>query len=317
MVDNPEDASSDTGPESQLKSAPEQALDAIGLLIVEQKPGFRDGDVISAEAVARRTGVSKATGRDVIQALSQMRLVQITPRVGATVQKPEEWNMLDPSVIDWRLQLRSSRLVRRALAELRDVLEPAAARFAAQRATADVCQELYWLAEDLFEIGHRKPFTEADRKQFRDVDGRFHTALLAASGNEAFRSLAHVVVGVMNYRIDRQWAGDQHRARPAQLPSGDVPDFPNSPEPIALWLHRCLARAVVHGQPEAAYAFSRGQLAEIDDGLLLDAELRAAIVAGFDSIELTAAERQEARDVFDTCLQEARERQRRRTGWDQ
>lgn len=75
--------------------------------------------------------------------------------------------------------------------------------------------------------------------------------------------------------------------------------------------------AVVHGQPEAAYAFSRGQLAEIDDGLLLDAELRAVIKAGFDSIELTAAERQEARDVFDACLQQARKRQRSRTGWDQ
>lgn len=317
MVDNPKDAGSDTDPESQPKSALEQALDAIGLLITKQEPGFRPGDVLSAEGVAKHAGVSKAIGRDVIQALSQMRLLRITPRVGATVQKPEEWNMLDPCVIDWRLQLHSSRLVRRALAELRNAIEPAAVRFAAERATADMGQELYWLAEDLFEIGHRKPFTEADRKQFRDVDGRFHTALLAASGNEAFRSLAHIVVQAMNYRIDRQWAGDQHRARPAQLPSGDVPDFPNSPEPIALWLHRCLARAVVHGQPEAASAFSRGQLAEIDDGLLLDAELRAAIVTGFDSIELTAAERQKVRDVFDTCLREARERQRRRTGWDQ
>ncbi len=88
------------------------------------------------------------------------------------------------------------------------------------------------------------------------------------------------------------------------------------PTMIALWFHRCQARAIVHGQPAAAEAFTRGLLAEIDDELLTDAQLRASINVGLDDIELPANDRRQVRDMLEAALREARERRQKQLGWD-
>src|ERR1700676_2504963 len=134
------------GPE-QEKITHQQALDTVGRPVVAGAPGYQPGDALSAETLAKRAGISKAAARYVVQALSQMRLLEIVPRVGATVQNLTEWNMLEPAVIGWRREQLAPRHVRRSLTELRAAVEPAAARLAAMRAPASLCRDVLNLEE--------------------------------------------------------------------------------------------------------------------------------------------------------------------------
>jgi DNA-binding FadR family transcriptional regulator len=295
----------------------QDALDQVGQRIITGAPGYRPKDVLSADTVADKLALSKPMARDVLQALHHMKLMRIQPRHGAVIQPWPEWDMLHPTVIRWRLADPSSRRhAQRSLAELRGVLEPEAARLAARRASAEVCYELINLADELDDIGRSGDFTdEAVRQRFREVDATFHTTLLTASGNEAFRSLAHPVVEAMNHRIDREWAGRAEAAESgAPRPAGRVQMFPPRPAAIAMSFHRCMARAVSQGLPDAAVAFTRALLAEIDGELLTDATLRTSVRHGLADLDLPAEEQRSIESELDEALRTARSRRTERHG---
>ena len=186
--------------------------------------------------------------------------------------------VFDPDVIKQWLDV-TPRPTMRSLTELRRAIEPLAALLAAQRAPADVCRELVLLSRQLQELGEDDRFSEDNpagwriRRDYQDVDARFHQALLKGSQNELFYALKDPVGQALNYRIDREWEGDRGPGSGA----GGTKRFPPSPAPLAPWLHRGLAAAVEQGLPSAAETFSRAILAEIAadplplaDGIALD-----------------------------------------------
>src|ERR1700688_3400068 len=91
--------------EGRLRGSTRVTVDRLGRLIVLSQPGYRPGQVVSLEMVARETGVSRAMAREVLQVLHQKRLVGLQPRVGATVRPVEQWDVFDPDVIEWRLHV--------------------------------------------------------------------------------------------------------------------------------------------------------------------------------------------------------------------
>jgi DNA-binding FadR family transcriptional regulator len=238
------------------------SIDHFGRLIVTGRPGYRPGQVISLEMVSEEAGVSRAMAREVLQVLHQKRLVGLQPRVGATVRPVEQWDVFDPDVINWRLEI-APRFQMRSLTEMRQAIEPSAAFLAAERASADVCRDLVSLSLQLQELGGDKGFGRDDqegervREAYRDADAQFHRALLKGSQNEMFSALADPVEQALNYRIQRELEGSRGRG------SGGNKLFPRKPEPLALWLHRGLAAAVEQGHPSAAEAFSRAILVEV------------------------------------------------------
>ena len=117
------------------------SVDHFGRLIVTGRPGYRPGQVISLEMVSEEADVSRAMAREVLQVLHQKRLVGLQPRVGATVRHVEQWDVFDPDVIEWRLDV-APRFQMRSLSEVRQAIEPSAAFLAAERAPADVCRDL-------------------------------------------------------------------------------------------------------------------------------------------------------------------------------
>ncbi len=186
--------------------------------------------------------------------------------------------VFDPDVIKQWLDV-TPRPTMRSLTELRRAIEPPAAFLAAQRAPAAVCRELVLLSRQLKELGEDGRFSEDNpagqriRRDYQDVDARFHQALLKGSQNEMFYALKDPVGQALSYRIHREWEGDRGPGSGA----GGTKRFPPSPAPLALWLHRGLAAAVEQGLPAAAETFSRAILAEIAadplplaDGIALD-----------------------------------------------
>src|SRR5688572_27093620 len=129
------DKSSMTAGRERGRGSTAATVDRLGLLIVSSPLDYRPGKVISLEMVMREVGVSRAMAREVLQVLHQKRLVGLQPRIGARVRPVEQWDVFDPKVIEWRLQV-APRFQMRSLTEVREAIEPKAALLAAQRASA-------------------------------------------------------------------------------------------------------------------------------------------------------------------------------------
>ena len=195
-------------------------------------------DHLRLELVESRYGVSRSAAREVVRVLEAMGVVSSRRRVGITVRPREEWNVLDPRLIRWRLAGPERAAQLRSLSQLRTGVEPIAASLAAQHATPEQCGELTGAV-----IGMSVTGQAGDLEAYLAADIRFHTALLEASGNELFASLTDVVAEVL--------AGRTHH---------DL--MPSRPEPAAIRLHGDVAEAVAGGDAARAEAAMRAILAE-------------------------------------------------------
>jgi carbohydrate kinase (thermoresistant glucokinase family) len=281
------------GSEEALRGSTAKVVERLGCQIVEGgKP--RDHH-LTVDAVTHEFGITRPMAREALQALHQKGLVNLQPRVGATVQALERWDLLDPDVIAWRLEVAPDSQMR-SLTELREVIEPRAARLAALSRSAEICHDLTSLARTLLALSEEPDFARpragaALRRRFRDVDAAFHRILLAGSRNELFVRLSYPVVMALNHRIDRDWAGahDEAMVTPTRAVIGadTVQRYPTRPEPIAMWLHMGLAYAIDQGLATAAEAFAEALLAEIRSGRLHDADVRDRLRAGLDQFNVS------------------------------
>src|SRR5206468_2358883 len=133
-----------------------------------------------AVPLPRGVRASRTALREAIRVLVSKGLVEARPRVGTRVRAREAWQLLDPDVLAWQREgpLRASFL--RNLAEVRSVIEPAAAAMAARRATAadiGVIAEAYdHMVAAVTDGLHVQQFIDADR--------RFHAGILSTTRND-------------------------------------------------------------------------------------------------------------------------------------
>ncbi|WP_159424389.1 gluconokinase, GntK/IdnK-type [Streptomyces sp. 3214.6] len=274
--------------EDATRGSTAKVVELLGCQIVEgAKP--RDQH-LTVDAVMHEFGTTRPMAREALQTLHQKGLINLQPRIGATVQALERWDLLDPDVIAWRLEVAPDSQMR-SLTELREVIEPRAARLAALSRSAEVCHDLTSRARTLLALSEEPDFARQRqgapiRQRFRDVDAAFHRTLLAGSRNELFLRLSHPVVMALNHRIDRDWAGGHQEATVtsarAAVGADTVQSYPTRPEPIAMWLHMGLAYAVDQGLATASEAFAEAILAEIRGGRLQDPAVLDRLRAGLD-----------------------------------
>ena len=123
-------------------------MEMLGRAIVSAEPGCQPRDIIRLTTVMNKFVISRAMAREVLHVLHSKRLVALQPRAGATVLPMDQWDVLDPEIDHPRLTV-SPQLQMRSLAELRQTIEPRAAKLAAHRATADVRRDLLNLSRKL------------------------------------------------------------------------------------------------------------------------------------------------------------------------
>lgn len=131
-------------------------------------------------------GVSRAPYRDALRILTAKGLVESRPKAGSHVTPRENWNLLDPQILAWMFAGTPDEAFIRDLFELRGVLEPAAAAFAAIRRSADQLRTMADALDDMERFGLAKA-------EGQEADRLFHRTLLQASGNQAFSTLASSV----------------------------------------------------------------------------------------------------------------------------
>jgi DNA-binding FadR family transcriptional regulator len=152
-----------------------QTLDHLGQAVVSGR--YACGVTMPAEPqLCEALGVSRTVVREAVKSLVAKGLLVTGPKLGTRVLPAENWNWFDPDVVRWKSRAGLTREFLRDLQELRRVVEPAAVRLAAQRASAADIAEL----EAAF-AGMKQAIEQGG--DYVTSDLRFHQGLLRASHN--------------------------------------------------------------------------------------------------------------------------------------
>jgi DNA-binding FadR family transcriptional regulator len=161
------------------------------------------GALLPREAeLAEQFSVSRQAIREALKVLAAKGLVQSRRRTGTRVLPRTSWNLFDPDVLAWHpLASIASRLLL-DLGELRMLIEPGAAEFAATRGSETAIAAI----ESALKTMRRSVDQPED---FRQADAGFHVAVFAAAGNEFIAHLAEILGPLLqaSFRIQDEARG--------------------------------------------------------------------------------------------------------------
>ena len=158
-----------------IKNVHGNTVDHLGEAILAGR--YAPGRSIPPEPMlCEELGVSRTVVREAVKSLIAKGLVSSGPKVGTRVLAAEHWNWFDPDVIGWQSKAGLTAEFLRDLQDLRRVVEPAAVRMAAERATPEDIAEIQAAYE-----GMCKAVEEGG--DYVTSDLRFHQGLLRACRN--------------------------------------------------------------------------------------------------------------------------------------
>jgi DNA-binding FadR family transcriptional regulator len=208
-----------------IKNVHGNTLDLLGEAIVSGRHAV--GATIPPEPqLCAELGVSRTVVREAVKSLVAKGLLHTGPKVGTRVLDSEQWNWFDPDVVAWQVKSGLTTGFVRDLQELRRVVEPAAVRLAAERATAADLAEL----ETAFVGMQRAVDGDGD---YITHDLRFHQGLLRAAHNRMLTQMGKALGALL---------------RTSFMLSTAKKDGPRQSLP----LHRAVLDAVAGRQPEKA-----------------------------------------------------------------
>ena len=209
---------------------------------------FQPGDIMPGEVVHAETlAVSRGAYREAVQTLIAKGLVESKPKTGTRVLPRHRWNLLDPDVLDWAFTANPDPRLVRSLFELREAIEPFAARLAADRRTK---ADLRTMREALGTMTRMTIGTEGGQQ----ADREFHVSILHASQNDALIALAPSIS--TSIRLTTRL-----RQRDFSMLRDSIPD------------HRHVYDAIADGNRDGAYAamttLIRNALHDLQDRILI------------------------------------------------
>lgn len=162
----------------------------------------KEGGTLDVHALQERLGVSSTALREAMKVLAAKGLIGARPKLGTYVRPRADWHLLDGDVIRWKFAGRPDPGFLRDLHELRAMVEPPVARFAALRRTPEQLAGLERALELM--AGGDDPV---------EADLAFHRGLLEAGGNELMVRM-EVVLGAGLAGRDRLVHGSDHTDDP-------------------------------------------------------------------------------------------------------
>ena len=138
-----------------IKNVHGNTVDHLGSAIVAGQYPV-DGSLPPEQSLCNELGVSRTVIREAVKSLVAKGLLSTGPKVGTKVLASDRWNWFDPDVITWQSQIGLTADFLRDLQETRRIVEPAAIRLAAQRATAEdiaAAESAYVGMRDAIELG--------------------------------------------------------------------------------------------------------------------------------------------------------------------
>jgi GntR family galactonate operon transcriptional repressor len=149
---------------------------------------YKEGEALPIEQeLADSLKVGRNSLREAVKVLSGKGLLSTAPRSGTKVRPREEWNMLDPDVLNWHADPEiATDSFMLDLIELRRIIEPKAAELAALRGTKEDVAAILAAYEAMAGSGD-------DTQQRLTADIEFHTAVLKASHNDVLTHFKHAI----------------------------------------------------------------------------------------------------------------------------
>lgn len=208
-----------------IKNVHGNTVDHLGEAIVAGR--YPAGSAVPPEPVlCEELGVSRTVVREAVKSLIAKGLVTTGPKVGTKVLAPDQWNWFDPDVVVWQSKAGLTREFLRDLQELRRIVEPAAVRLAAERATAGDIVEI-----EAAVAGMRRAVEEGGDYVSHDL--QFHQGLLKACRNRMLVQMSKALGALLRTSFEI---------------STTRKDGPRDSLP----LHRAVLDAVIAHQPDQA-----------------------------------------------------------------
>lgn len=205
-----------------------QVVNGLGARIMRGE--LLPGATLDPEEVAREFDVSRTVVREAIKVLTAKGLMSARPRLGTYVTERSNWELLDADVMRWRATDQPEPRLVVELDEVRLIIEPSAARLAAERRTPE---QLERITEACDRLDRSYRDEDPDRPDHTKADLDFHRAVLAATGNELLEHFEVVLEPALQAR-DRL----AHR----HMTTFDFLDG-----------HRAVLTAIADADPDAAY----------------------------------------------------------------
>lgn len=148
--------------------------------------GYAAGALLpNEEHLCQELQVSRTALREAVKVLAAKGLLEPRPRIGTRVRSRELWNLLDPDILAWRCATGADAEFLRHLAELREIIEPAAASLAANSRSESQLKDI----ADALNAMRDAPAVG----QWVEADLAFHTAVLRATNNPLLMPLAAII----------------------------------------------------------------------------------------------------------------------------
>jgi GntR family transcriptional regulator, galactonate operon transcriptional repressor len=197
---------------STLLSRPARLGQIIVSSLIEQivSGELSTGSPLPPEPVlGQEFNVSRSVIRESVKLLEEKGLVAVRQGQGTTVLPPENWNLLDPPVLDAFIRGDASLSVFDDLIEIRTALESQMARRAAHKLTKAECEELRSHLQGLEAL-----LDNPDG--YAKADLLYHDAIGRLSGHVLARSILRTVQPVA---LANTYYGRTHRTREDNLRS--------------------------------------------------------------------------------------------------
>jgi GntR family transcriptional regulator, galactonate operon transcriptional repressor len=181
-----------------------QLVETLGRRIVSGD--LQPGEIIDLKELGAEREVSRTVVREAVKVLLGKGLLDARPKHGTYVRDRTAWNLLDPDIMLWREADGPDPQLLSELEEIRQMLEPVAARLAAERGSQDMLAAM----DDALSVMDRR---DQDVSVYIEADLDFHRSMAAASGNELLERLAALLVPAQRSRDLIVYSSDRDHER--------------------------------------------------------------------------------------------------------
>ena len=146
-------------------------------------------EIIPSEMVlCQQFNVSRTALREAVKLLTSKGLLESKPKVGTRVTSSDNWNFLDPQLLEWVTGLGNNEDVYKEFLALRRAIEPAAAALAATNATAEQRIMLSATFQEMDDLTRN-----FDAQRWVEVDMQFHRLVFLSTGNSFYLPFANIL----------------------------------------------------------------------------------------------------------------------------
>jgi len=140
-------------------------------------------------------GVSRTVIREALKMLAAKGLVHSRPRIGTVVCERDNWNIIDPQVLEWHAPNSIDPKLFDSILETRRAIEPLVAELAASRASLQEIADLEAAWRGMEAAGN-------DVSSFARSDAAFHQVLYGACHNPIFRQIGGLIETALNFALE-------------------------------------------------------------------------------------------------------------------